>query len=136
MNGLLILCLCAATASDDAFTRFDRWAKQYRSAEGEYQRAALEDEGVMLARTRRDAMTALMRSDPDAALARRASRDAMPNAVAAELELPLSGIGQWEVLGVLKPNHEGGIERYIVIGGHKYAVTASGALLGLPSRDR
>ncbi|MBK7861423.1 MAG: carboxypeptidase regulatory-like domain-containing protein [Archangiaceae bacterium] len=136
MNGLLILSLCAAAASGDSFTRFERWAKQYRAAEGEYARSQLVDEGVQLATERRGAMLELMRSEPATALAHRAKRDGMPEAVAQLLELPLSGVGKWEVLGVLRPDHQGGIERWFVLGGKRYAVAPHGDLVALKSRDR
>jgi hypothetical protein len=135
MNGILILSLCAAVAGDDAFLRFERWSKQYRAAEGDLQRAALLSEGVQLARVRRAAMAELIRTDPALALERRASRDGMPEEVAVELEVPLSGIGMWEVLGVLEPNNQGGIERWFVLGGVRYAVAPHPALQGVSSME-
>src|SRR3954471_15609653 len=82
MNSLLILSLCAAAVGDDTFARFEKWSKQYRAAEGEYQRAALLSDGVELAHVRRGLMLELIRNDPARALERRASRDGMPEAVA------------------------------------------------------
>lgn len=137
MTGLLILSLCAAAASGaDTFTRFEQWAKQYRAAASEYQRAELADEGVRLAKERRAAMRELILSAPVEALERQQSRAGLPDDVAAQLELPLWGIGRWEVLGVLKRNHQGGIERWFVIGGVRYRVTAHGELATLKTTDR
>ncbi len=138
MNALLILTLCAAASGgdDDVFARFDRWAKAYRLAASDALREQLLPEGVELSRQREAAMVRLMHQDPEQALSKVAKRDRLPAAVVQHMEEGLAGIGRYEVLGVLKADGTGGMERWLVLGNHRYRVTAWGPLLGLTTVDR
>lgn len=139
MNALLILTLCAASGDvggDDVFSRFERWAAQYRQASSDAAREALLGEGIALAAEREPAMVRLMRTDPEQALAKAVQRDRLPPLVAQHLELGISGIARYEVYGVLKKDHTGGTERWLVLGSKRYRVTAWGTLNGLPTLER
>src|SRR5437870_2472837 len=103
MNSILLATLLAAAAGDDPFSRFDSWASQWRGAKTDYARSLLADEGAQVAKARHAAMRELFEKDPAAALKHPASRDGLPEAVTQEMELSLSGVARWEVLGVLMP---------------------------------
>ncbi|MBL8957401.1 MAG: carboxypeptidase regulatory-like domain-containing protein [Myxococcaceae bacterium] len=138
MNGLLILTLCAAAggSSDDVFSKFDGWAKEYRQAPTDLRRSELKWRGVELAAQRAAALRRLIRENPEAALKHAAKRDRMPDVVANLLEEEIEGIGRYEVLGVLKHDHSGGIERWLVLGSHRYRVTAWGPLEGMKTVEQ
>jgi MYXO-CTERM domain-containing protein len=95
----LLASLTAHAASDDPiFSRFSNWAREYRAADSERDRTHLEREGVLLAKTRRVALKALMHDDPRHALKVFESRLGLPPAVASQLELPVDAPGRYEVL--------------------------------------
>ncbi len=84
-----------------AFAAFRDWTVRYAKAAGPAERAALEGEGLALARARRGAMKELIARDPRAALAATvpaALRPQLPPSVVAELETRFSVIGDFTVL--------------------------------------
>lgn len=77
---------------------FRRWTERYRQAADPATRAALESEGVFLARQRRAAMLHLIRRQPAEALAvtvPAAVRRELPPAVLAQLESRIAGVGEF-----------------------------------------
>ena len=95
---LTLLASSSAFAGDDDFTRFATWARSYRTADSDLDRVRLEREGLVLAKARRVALKALMRSDPRRALSVFESRLGLPPSVAQQLELPVDAVGRYEVL--------------------------------------
>jgi uncharacterized delta-60 repeat protein len=82
-----------------AFARFDAWARAFAAADLA-DRAALLAEGEALARDRRAALRELIQSDPERALALAVPwgvRRALPPAIQALLEEPISSNGQFTV---------------------------------------
>ena len=85
-----------------ALVAFHDWAQRYRSATTAVARAALEAEGVELARARRPEMKNLIQRDPQRALAATVPavvRQILPAAVLAELEQRVAGTGDYTLLG-------------------------------------
>ena len=113
MNGLLILSLCAAATGDDAFARFERWSKELQAAQSEQRRAELRPEGLRLAVERKNAMLELIRKDPATALEKAITADGLPQEVALEIEVPISGIARYEVLGYM--THPGGYAELVQV---------------------
>ncbi len=83
----------AAPGTEDIFSRFEEWAAAHRGGEVR--------EGIELARGRRQALQALIQSDPQAALARALPwtlRRRLPAEVAALLEERVSATGEFSVM--------------------------------------
>src|SRR5262249_14491996 len=126
--------------SEPAFARFADWAKRYLAAPPEA-RAALEAEGVELARERREVMRLLLQSDPARALALavpQGIRRGLPDAVIELLETRVSGRGSLDVLAALaepgKENEVRGTFRVARIDGQEYDAYVYGRRLGEPTR--
>ena len=82
---------------------FNTWAKSYLKADEAGKRVLLTA-GVRLAETRREALTALIKKDPRAAIAAAvplAVRAQLPPEVTAVLEERVSGVGELALLGAL-----------------------------------
>ncbi len=98
--------LWAAPVSEPVFAAFKDWSRRYSTtgAADAAAKAALEVEGVELARSRRAALAALIQSDPKRALELAVPlgvRRALPAAVAALLEERVSARGDLMVVAVL-----------------------------------
>lgn len=93
------------TEDHPGITEFNHWAKTYLKAD-EAGRRALLAAGVALAETRREALTALIKKDPRAAISAAvplAVRAQLPPAITALLEERVSGVGELALLGALAP---------------------------------
>ncbi len=122
------------------FARFAEWVKKYRAA-GVIEQAALEAEGIQLARVRRAALRRLIKSDPARALALALPagvRGTLPEAVVRLLESKLSGRGSLDVLAALaEPGKESEVTptfRTATIDGREYEAFVYGRRLGEPTR--
>jgi hypothetical protein len=129
-----------APIAEPEFARFADWANQYRKA-GAADKAALESQGVRLARERREALRGLIQSDPERALALAAPwslRRSLPGSVNSLLEERVSGRGSLDVFGALaRPGREKEVAptvRKASIGGQSYDAFVYGRRLGEPSR--
>lgn len=83
------------------FAAFRSWSLRYAGESTFSARAALESEGLVLARARRVAMKQLIERDPRAALAATvpaAIRAQLPSLVVSELETRFSAVGDYTVL--------------------------------------
>ncbi len=90
----------ADAAQPEALGAFRAWTERYRAASAA-ERAALLDEGVALARTRRAAMLDLIRTDPQRALAVTVPvsvRRDLPAEIVTELEQRAAGKGEFALL--------------------------------------
>jgi hypothetical protein len=123
------------------FARFAEWAKGYRGADAD-NKASLEQEGIRLARERREALRSLIPSDPARALALAVPegvRRSLPDSVTSLLEERVSGRGSLEVFGALpKPGREGEVTptfHTATIGGRSYNAFVYGRRLGVPTRQ-
>lgn len=107
---------------DTRFALFSAWADKY-SAATPGERPALEAEGIALAKNRRDAMKALIQSQPKAALANTvpaAVRAEMPSGVVAQLEERISAKGDYLVLGRTDATGVPSVARRAVISGQSF----------------
>lgn len=89
-----------------AMEAFREWTLAYVDAESAMDQALLELEGVALARARRGEMLALIRTDPELALALTvpaALRALLPVSVDSLLEERVSGRGDYEILMAVQP---------------------------------
>lgn len=123
------------------FARFAEWANRYRSADAT-ERISLEQEGVLLARERREALRGLIPSDPARALALAVPEGVMrslPKPVASALEERVSGRGSLDVFGALaklgKENEVTPTFHTATIDGRSYKAFVYGRRLGVPSRQ-
>jgi hypothetical protein len=123
------------------FTRFAGWVNRYRSAEAA-QKDSLEQEGMQLARERRETLRDLIQSDPARALALAVPegvRRSLPKAVTSLLEDRISGRGSLAVLGALaKPGKENEVTPIFhtsTIDGRTYNAFVYGRRLGVPTRQ-
>ncbi len=124
-----VALFCAAPAlASDAIADFDAWLLRYQQAEGPTARLLLVGDGVRLARARREAMAALIRTAPAEALRHQQSRAELPGEVAWWVEESLDARGTWEVLGVLHPDRRSGVETWAKIGERRYRAQAWGQL--------
>ena len=123
------------------FARFVEWTKRYRAASPSA-RAALEAEGVTLARARREALSDLIKSDPARALALAVPigvRRDLPDSVLALLENRVSGRGSLAVLAALaepgKENEVRAVFRVATLDRTEYDAYVYGRRLGEPTRS-
>lgn len=128
------------------FGEFREWLRRRREAAGgpgagPGMPGELESEGLALAHRRRDALLALIRTDPRRALAMALSereRAELPAAIGALLEEPVSGQGDLEVLCALpEPGREDGwspLRRYVAFPDRRYAAFVYGRREDTPSR--
>ena len=90
--------------AEPAFAAFQDWVRRYQSAPTPAARAALESEGIELARARRTALADLIQSNPERALQLAVPRGvsgSLPGAVAQWLEEQVTARGDYQVMGVL-----------------------------------
>ena len=126
----LVTAFPAAAVEPDAFARFDGWLARYRAASPE-QRAALEDQGLLLAAARRAPLEAMMLADPVAALERVRSTDGLPASVAALMERPIEGTFRYDVVCRLGEP----LLRELVLGEARFRVAPTGELADNLSRE-
>jgi hypothetical protein len=126
---------------EPAFAAFADWCENYLETETPEARAALEAEGVALARDRRVAMAELIQSNPQRALELAVPmglRRALPRAVVELIEERVSARGSLAVLGVLpEPGREGEVSsvfRVAKVNGNDYDAFVYGRRLGEPTR--
>lgn len=110
----------------------ERWAARYAAA-GQAGQAALELEGVAMARARLTALAELIHTDPEKALAQElpfAVRRALPASVQALLEERVSGRGDFQVAGLIplqgQENAVAPVIRSVTLNGEQYQVFAFG----------
>jgi PKD repeat protein len=123
--------------------RFEAWAEEQQAPRGPLAslarpltRPLARTEGLALARARRAAMERLMAADPQRAVEVALPwevREGLPEEVAALVEQPLDGVGDYEVVAAQvratasAPEHET-VEHALVFGGRRYR--ASGGYFG------
>ncbi|MBL8919861.1 MAG: hypothetical protein JNJ54_13420 [Myxococcaceae bacterium] len=127
----LLASLPAFAGVEEApFLRFSTWAREYRAADSDFERARLEREGVLLAKARRPLLKELMRTEPRQALRHFESRVGLPPSVAEHLELPVDVLGRYEVLCEFgRP-----LRVQAWVGSRRYDVYPSGELRRLKTR--
>lgn len=130
------------TAAESEFSRFDQWVDKYRGVVPA-DRAALEAEGVELARERRAALRDLIQTDPARALERAVSfgiRQDLPATVGELLEERVTGRGSLDVFAALPaPGQRDKVTptfRKATIDGRTYDAFVYGRRLGEPTRER
>jgi hypothetical protein len=116
----------------EVFDKFRSWQAQYRTAAD---KAALEAEGVAMAKTRRVAMAKWIERDPEFALAQAVGPDArreLPAAVLAELERWVEGLGGLEVQVRCGPQVKTGerLVRKVRVNGENFDAFVYGRRLG------
>lgn len=113
------------------------WSDRYRAKSASH-RAAMLQEGILLARQRRTKLAALIQNDPKAALDAvipRGTRSKLPAEVSAELEILVSARAALEVLQCclhpvgVEHDHADDFYRASVIGGREYRVHVYGSRL-------
>lgn len=126
--------------SEPEFARFAEWANEYRGADAG-QKTSLEQEGIRLARERREALRSLISSDPARALALAVPegvRRSLSESVTSLLEERVSGRGSLDVFGALaKPGRENEVTptfHTATIDGRSYQAFVYGRRLGVPTR--
>ena len=122
---LALLLAAPAFASAPPFAAFEAWRQRYLQAPAEAQRALVE-EGVALAGARREALAALLRKDPKAALTEAVASDGLPPRVAALLEERVDVLGRFEVLCARVPGGRAPPERWAVLGERRARVEPFG----------
>ena len=133
--------LWSRPAVEPAFAQFADWTKRYAAAAPQ-EKAALEAEGVALARERLAALAILIQTNPERALelaAPHAVREAMPDAVKALLEQPVNARGDYQVIGMLPaagvPTDLPPVIRAASIDGQQYQVFTFGGGLDFVTRQ-
>lgn len=125
---------------ESAFAAFHDWVGRFeKSSEGN--RAALEAEGLALARRRREELKDLIPSDPKRALELAVPlsvRSALPEAMASELEARIQGRGDYEVLAAMAaPGEElsgSPLARKVVMDGRRFVASTYGQRLFQPTQ--
>src|SRR5262245_23237072 len=115
------------------FAAFKEWTARYQQAPSAAAKAALEAEGVELARARLTAMADLIQSNPERALELAVPdgvRQALPGSVSSLLEEAINARGDLEVMGALPVPGSSGpftpVLRAAVVGGKRYEVFTFG----------
>jgi hypothetical protein len=111
-DGKLIKTPAPKKVDDPVFAAFEQWVAKYNAANAS-QKKQLEAEGVKLATERRAALAKLIKSDPQRAIefsVNLLQRQALPAAVAQQLEDILQGRGNYSVI------HMGVLEKVPVAG--------------------
>lgn len=120
----------------EAFEKFRAWQAQHRTAAD---KAALEAEGMKLAKARRVAMARWIERDPEFALSQAVGPDArrdLPAAVLAELERWIEGKGGLEVVIKCGPEvkHADQISRKVRVGAEEFTAFVYGRRLAQTTR--
>jgi hypothetical protein len=128
--------VCQNKEADPVFASFEAWAR--RAAGGELTREKLA-QGVTLAKARRVVLAKLIESDPQSALELALPshlRKAMPEAVADQLETPISARGDYHVamIDYIDPKLAPGIQRTAEFGGKSYRAFVYGKRMWQPSK--
>lgn len=135
----------AVTKAQESFAgrpraAFRNWVNRWEQADPA-QRAALLAEGINLAQARREVMKALIREDPETALAEAipyARRIRLPPEIVALLEEPISAAARFEVaVGcALEEGQVGREERFITVGDRVWETHTFGRRLDVSSKYR
>jgi len=133
-----------ADVDEQIFTDFKVWSKSYAKALGPAEKTALEAEGLALAVRRSEAMLRLIAFDPKRALLLAApprARQELPTAIAAHVEVHLSGRGEFAVIVIddIDPQTKlwkSRVKRSIVLGGKSYHASVYGRRLGVTTKKR
>jgi hypothetical protein len=115
---------------------FDQWLEDYLAADSAERRTALVSSGAALAARRREALKALIETDPEASLRAAVSltaRQKLPASITAQLEEPVEGDGELEVIGALDSSVPGTprteIRRSVTLNGQSYRAFVYGRRL-------
>src|SRR5216684_3319453 len=125
-----------------ALAAFESWAKRYAATPGGNSRAPMLAQGLALAKERHAALRELVISDPARALAEAipdSVRKQIPSQIAAELEVPVSGIGDLSVLCAIPTTgeHEAPvIKRLVRLNGQTYRTFVYGRRLEQTTKYR
>lgn len=118
----------------DAIDQFQNWADRYRTAKDPAAKAALESEGIGLAKARLTVMADLVQTAPEKAFQYAASfeqRQGLPESVLNWMEQSINAEGDLAVLGVMRdpnqPTSMPGVIRTANIAGEEYQVFVYGA---------
>ncbi len=116
------------------FLRFGSWLEGFSTASAEA-RESLREEGEVLARARRNVMSALLRTDPETALGLVLPAGlcaALPASIRCEIETPICGRGDLQVT-VATPAPGGQetsrMERWAILDGSRYRASVYGRRL-------
>ena len=130
----------AETAPEPAFAQFAEWTRRYLAQPSAEARQALEDEGRELARIRSVDLAELIPGHPQRALELaipRGVREQMPASIAAFLEEPIDGRGDFGVLaGIPAADHSGPFEavyRTVSVGDRAWRAYTYGPALLRPT---
>src|SRR5436190_6372769 len=128
---------------DGAVAAFDRWIEEYLAAPSSEAREAMECAGESLAQARRQALAALIESDPEQALrvaVPTSLRRQLPASIVAHLEERVSARAKYEVIAVLgnsgEPHSEPTIQRRVIIQDKTYRAFVYGRRLQQTTKDR
>ena len=134
----------AATADrpEDVFGEFKEWSRKYKLARTPAEKAALEATGQEVAAKRREALYALIKADPERALAKAVSaveRAVLPANIIAKLETAVSARGDFEVRATTPARGEGNgtpsVQRFAVIGGARYNACVYGRRVTMTTKE-
>ena len=138
-----------ATEADDTASQarskavlsaFDRWAGQSLIGPGIAAQMRTLDQGLALAKARRTVLLDLIQKDPQQALAASISpaiRQHLPPRIAAELEVPVSGRGDYSVVCALGAEGQPAAEpirRYVRLNGQTFRAFVYGKRLNLQTQ--
>ncbi|MFC1498822.1 Calx-beta domain-containing protein, partial [Verrucomicrobiota bacterium] len=141
---ILVCCFFVCTSafaapSQQTFKAFDSWAEQYIAAPADEQ-SALEARGIILAKSRRDALAGLIRTDPKEALKYAvpiSTRELLPDSITVLLEERVSGKGIIALVGGVRGS-TGQIQRApsykVIVNGKTYIAHLYGRRAGAKSR--
>jgi len=122
---------------------FREWTERYRAPSDRAVRDALEQEGLMLAQSRRTEMLAVIKTDPQRALAITVPavvRQSLPASVLDELESRIAGVGDFatsiEARRSLAANAVSRISRSAFIGGTTYEAHVDGRRRSKPTKEK
>ena len=127
-------------AAAPVFDDFRSWVERFSSAPDK-NRAELERSGESLAVKRREALQALIATDPERALQQalpKSSRPCLPESVQAHLEECVSGRGDFQVLASLG-EREGQvlpIQRWVELGGRRFEAHVYGRRISQTSKQQ
>jgi hypothetical protein len=126
----------------EAIVFFENWAERYVNDSSNARAPGSVEEGLSLARQRRADFVQLMKSDPEAALAHaipNSLRQWLPLEITAELETPVSGIGDLMAFcampnGDQNDSNSGGLYWKVLLNGQLYRVFFNGQYLSRSSK--